>query len=397
MAPGEPRVRFAHSDALEGLRGFAVALVFAVHFCGAFALFAYGINFDTVTDPRSLGPVPLVLYWGFYSHHGVQIFFALSGFVILRSFAPGASFPSYARFLGLRCLRIYPAFLVSVAAGIAYAVWLSGAEGMNVNRVAANLLFLNGVFSLGVAPYNYVTWSLFYEFVFYLSFPLLFVAARRSSDGGRIATPLLWLAFVASLALVSFHEWFFFLPFLLGASAGIQSDEALRRIASRCPPRALLAGYIAITTAAFLWIPLPRWTSSGLIWPATEPVFALALAVVVTLVIVSAAYGRGAMRGGLTFAPLVALGRISFSFFLLHALILHALFTAGHRFVEPTLRSFLGLLVVGFALSCACAWLLYRVAEKPYHDFRRRLSVRRTTMEARQKRLAPASASLGKE
>src|SRR5215468_8994213 len=103
MPDNRPRI-----DAVDGLRGWAVALVFAVHFSGAFELVHRGTNFDQVTDFFSLGPADRLLYWLFYSHYGVYLFFAISGFVITRAFAGSRHFSQYLTFLGHRLLRIYP-------------------------------------------------------------------------------------------------------------------------------------------------------------------------------------------------------------------------------------------------------------------------------------------------
>ena len=357
-------------DALDGLRGWAVALVFLVHFCGSFALYRRGVNFDAVGDPLALVPGNLLLYWLFYSHHGVQIFFAISGFVIAHSFADSRTLPDYLKFLGFRVLRIYPAFLVSLALAVALFAYFNGAASIRLTTLAQNLVFLNGAFALGIPGYNYVTWSLFYEFVFYLAFPLLYVLAVRCGSDPRRIAPLFWLGFLALLALASFGEWILFLPFFFGACAGLLRDATRSRIAARLPDVALIGAYVLTTTLATIGVPLARFGPGGLTWPATAPFYLGALAIVSTLVIIRVSEGAGFIFALLTSAPMLALGRISYSFFLVHAIVVQAAFGLTAQEEHGSLASAALLALICFAVSCALASVLYQIAEKPYYRFR---------------------------
>ncbi len=361
----------ARIEALDGLRGWAVALVFLVHFCGTYALERRGVNFDTVADTLSLAPGNALLYWLFYSHHGVQLFFAISGFVITRSFAGSRTLPDYLTFIGFRVLRIYPAFLLALVLALGLATYFNGAQSIRLITVVQNLLFLNGVFALGIPGYDYVTWSLFYEFAFYLVFPLLYLLAVRSGSNARWAAPALWVGFIVVLVLVSFKEWLLFLPFFCGAWAGLQSDATRDRIAARLPDALLIFAYLLTTTLASFLVPLPRFGSEGLTWPATAPVYIFALSIVGTLIIIRVSHSAGFLYILLTSAPMQALGRVSYSFFLVHALVIDAAFGLTAGSAGGSLGT-AALMAVGcFAASYALASLLYHVAEKPYYRIRR--------------------------
>ena len=130
-------------------------LVFCVHAAGnaAAVLLDTGVvrSSDTVTWSES------VLYWLHRSHHGVYLFFVLSGYLIGRMWWPQPRL-SYAAFAWRRTLRVYPAFLVAFAASLGFA-WASQTwQPPDLPRLAANLLFLNGWPALHVDAFNIVTW-----------------------------------------------------------------------------------------------------------------------------------------------------------------------------------------------------------------------------------------------
>ena len=162
---------------LDGLRGIAVILTYFVHYCGSYMATFRGANPNVVALAGWPGNFDKVLYWLFRSHHGVYIFFMLSGYLIAKvsldyDFA-------YLRFMRNRLVRIYPAFLLALGASIAlgFAVGLPLPSG---REFFFNLLFLNGFPPAHVAGIvsNNVTWSLFYEMVFYVVFPLVLVLGR---------------------------------------------------------------------------------------------------------------------------------------------------------------------------------------------------------------------------
>ncbi|HTS20520.1 MAG TPA: acyltransferase [Casimicrobiaceae bacterium] len=363
--PRGPRIH-----AIDGLRGWAVALVFAVHFSGSFTAVHRATNFDLVGDFFSLNLTDQLLYWLFYSHYGVYIFFVISGFVISRSFAGARTLGDYAVFLGHRVLRIYPAFLISLAAAVLLSIRGSGPAAFDLKRLLANLVFLNGAFTLNVAPYNGVTWSLFFEFVYYLVFPIVFLVAARTARPER-AAPAIGLALIVAVAALGYREWFLYLAFLAGTVAGLQPDGALRALAARCRDGWLLGAYVATTTAACLWLPLARYTPAGFDWRALFPVFVLVLSVVTALTIVRASYGTGFLHRALISAPFQMLGRISFSFFLIHTLVIGVVIEFTAPYFGGRLRSAAALAVLAFSSSCLLAALLYQIAEKPYYAFRR--------------------------
>jgi peptidoglycan/LPS O-acetylase OafA/YrhL len=356
--------------AIDGLRGAAIILVFLVHFSGAYASMFRGINFDLVADARQLGWGDLLFYWAFYSHYGVQLFFVVSGFVISRSWADAPNLAGYPGFMVRRIARIYPGVVVSLLLALLLSFCLSGTLQVDARTFAANLLFLNGLFSLHVAGYNAVTWSLFFEFMFYIFVPLFIVAGSWLGERRRGAIALFLLS-VAGLAVVGYPEWFFLLPFLFGSAAGLLRADELDRAASRLPDGILVAAYVMTTTAGMAFVPLPRSTSAGFVWAYENWLFVLCFGVVATLILVRAGYGNGFLRK-CCLAPLMqALGKVSFSFFLLHLLVIIAVLSLAKGRIDGSIRDALLYGALAFFVSYLAACVLYRLVEAPYFRLRR--------------------------
>jgi exopolysaccharide production protein ExoZ len=356
--------------AIDGLRGAAIILVFLVHFSGAYAMSFRGINFDLVSDVRQLGTGDALFYWAYYSHYGVQLFFVVSGFVISRSWADAQDLSRYPGFLLRRVARIYPGFLVSLTIAVLLGAYPSGTLQVEARTFVANLLFLNGLFSLGIPAYNVVTWSLFFEFIFYIFVPMFIVAGSRLGER-RLGAIALFLLSMAGLALVGYPEWFLLLPFLFGSAVGLLRAEELGQAASRLSDGILAAAYAVTTTAGMAFVSLPRSTSAGFLWTHQNWLFVLCFSVVATLILVRAGYGNGFLGRLCTARPLQALGKVSFSFFLLHYLVITGLLSAAKGGVDGSITEAVLFGALAFLASYLAACVLYRVAEEPYFRLRR--------------------------
>src|SRR5262249_57804279 len=108
--------------AIDGLRFYAAFAVFFVHMIGSIA-FDY---LHTPTEMWNRGTSVIwirCLYFLSDGHHGVDVFFIISGFLMGRIVMESRQF-SYGSFIWRRFLRIYPAFLASLFAATLLAVGL---------------------------------------------------------------------------------------------------------------------------------------------------------------------------------------------------------------------------------------------------------------------------------
>ncbi|MBB4428355.1 peptidoglycan/LPS O-acetylase OafA/YrhL [Bradyrhizobium sp. CIR48] len=306
-------------------------------------------------------PFDKVLYWLFHSHHGVYVFFLLSGFLIAK-IASGEGF-SYCRFVRNRMLRIYPAFLLALVLCLA-AGPLLGIPLPSLRDFVFNLLFLNGVPTLGVTGivFNNVSWSLFYEMVFYLSFPLVLTVGRLLRLPAIAATALAGVVFAYGPALAGMYFEFFVFLFA-GAIVGLLAPSGLRAVAVTFPDFVVVLLYCIATsmmTTGYLNTAQFVWLFAGL----------------GALLLCKAVDGEGWFARTLAWRPLAALGRISYSFYLLHSVALAALFALWWHLAIPALGDAVNVVylgIVGFAGAVGIGLVSFRLAEQFY--FRRRQAV----------------------
>jgi peptidoglycan/LPS O-acetylase OafA/YrhL len=161
---------------IDALRAFAALAVLVFHYE---SLLTAG-PLSQETDIQTL-----------YSHlglMGVELFFIISGFVILLTLDRNQS---VVRFIAGRVGRIYPAYLVSVIFTGLFFVSIGYAT---VAQVATNLTLLQGFFNVRdlINPY----WTLAYEIWFYALMSLV-VKAGLLNSVDRLA--LAWLALAFTL------------------------------------------------------------------------------------------------------------------------------------------------------------------------------------------------------
>jgi peptidoglycan/LPS O-acetylase OafA/YrhL len=125
-----------------------------------------------------------------YGYLGVDMFFTISGFVVLLS----AWGRRPREFVISRIVRLYPAYWVAVTITAIVAITLSrGLFKVTPAQYLANLTMLNAL--PGIANVDVVYWTLWAEIRFYL---LVFVLAWIGITRGRVVTALwLWLAATA--------------------------------------------------------------------------------------------------------------------------------------------------------------------------------------------------------
>ena len=162
---------------MEGLRGFAVLLVFFVHYHALFQPWLAGHSYSFAVS-EFVGTIGL---------SGVDLFFVLSGYLIygwtIRKYS------NYAKFIRRRIERIYPTFLCVFAVYLVLSALYPAESRIPSEPLRAgiylveNVLLLPGVFD--IHPVITVAWSLSYEFFFYLFIPLMVVGLRMRRWPGR--------------------------------------------------------------------------------------------------------------------------------------------------------------------------------------------------------------------
>lgn len=155
-------------------------------------LFHYAFR-GYAADDYSPMPYPLLAPFAKYGYLGVELFFMVSGFVILMTASSG----SLRKFFVSRVTRLYPAFWVSCTMTF-LAILTMGGERFHtgVSQYLVNMTLLSEF--VRVPSIDGVYWSLFVELKFYALVALVLVAGRIHH-----AQPLLfvWLLLALSQAI----------------------------------------------------------------------------------------------------------------------------------------------------------------------------------------------------
>jgi peptidoglycan/LPS O-acetylase OafA/YrhL len=166
---------------LDLLRFFAALAVVFFHY--SFRGYA--------ADNMSVMPYPLLAPFSKYGHLGFELFFMISGFVILMTAASG----SLRGFVVSRVVRLYPAFWACCTITFAVTIAIGAPRySASISQYLVNMTLLSGF--VGVPSIDGGYWSLFVEMQFYALVAVVLVI-------GRIHQAQLFLIFwlVASVAL----------------------------------------------------------------------------------------------------------------------------------------------------------------------------------------------------
>jgi peptidoglycan/LPS O-acetylase OafA/YrhL len=354
-------------DALEGLRGYAAFLVFLVHAFGLLFAKLYGADpqAHTLHGDTDLARIAVTLL--FRSHYGVDLFFVLSG--LLMADLALRRWPGTGRFLARRALRIYPAYLASLAICLAAATfWLR--RDTAFADVTGNVFLLQGFFELGIAAINPPSWSLTYEAAFYLAVPLLALAWRgRQAPFGAAFFATLAVAFAAivagAFALPGAWSRFlsYFALFLPGIAMGVLDADARARLAQRLP-----LAVVVVAWALFAASVKFEWLSNR------EAAYYALSAACGGMLVLKACDAEGWLARTLTRAVPRWVGHYSYSFFLIHYIVLHLFAAVLDAWCGPERGALYAVVLVcgGLALSLAAARGLYEIAERFYFSGRGR-------------------------
>jgi peptidoglycan/LPS O-acetylase OafA/YrhL len=369
LAPSVPIRSFGEIPGWNGLRGIAVLIVFVAHM-------------DVILPIPSLLVIPGATV-------SLDSFFVLSGFLITalllkeQSRRGGIGIgPFYRR----RALRLLPALYVVVLANALFAwathQWLH-TEWPSIFSV---LFYYSNYYSASAAGpltpklasgYQHL-WSLSFEEQFYFIWPWLTIAVL--SIRMRLRTVVIVL--LSLITIIAVHRFILFQDTHRWWSIFFRTDTRADSILwgalfahiwirGREPKRGLVvAGWLA---AAFLLACLPFATEEGpfIYWGGFVAIdFACAVLVLAIL------DGRWVGRHLFEWKPFVALGIVSYSFYLWHLPVFFAI-----RFFDPH-WNYVVRVVVALAATLTLTLLSWFLLERPLMEWSRRLEKKRNIKSA---------------
>ena len=348
-ASGRPLV-----SSIQVLRCIAATLVVLAHLPEPL----YDYNLDNIMPNMTFGVF------------GVDLFFVISGFIMVFATGPARGARPAGQFLLRRVIRIVPLYWIFTTIFVA-TTWHGlrhvGVSAHEIRHMVASYLFLpaHEPASGDIYPTYPLGWTLNYEMFFYVCFTASLLLPRRAG------VPVLAVALSSLVVLGAVLP----LPWPLSYWARSQILEFVfgMLIARACldgwrfPAKAAVPVVIAAIVAVPLYVPyIDDWDIlRGLAW-------GLPAAGVVASAVMTPLFRPGSVTRGLE-----ALGDASYSLYLVH----YAFFLTAGYLLRPALTRhwipaglYAAMLFLG---SFVCALLLYRLVELPMTRRLRRIATTR--------------------
>lgn len=350
----------------EGLRAWAVIMVFNVHFLGQYYQNHYFVGVDSFAER-----VFKFLHSG---HIGVDLFFVLSGFLIFSTL--NRNKPSFKSYISHRINRIMPAHVVVLLLLMFANIW--GGFFTNVwGGFFANILFLP-TFVSQLPAFNSVTWTLGWEWLFYI---LMFFFFHFRGDGKR--GMFIWMiGFSCLLFVVAFvtnqpFRWGelagnFIIPepgrfagFFVGVTVAYFTVNGENKVrANRSYVLLVPLAVVGVLISQVAWSVYVEQISDSF---ALRNLYYLAVSSCFGLIVsyLASNNSTGLLNLVLQSTFLRIIGQISFSFYLIHVVIALPLSFQ----IVGDVNSFSGMClhyVVAFLMTVFLASFLYYYFERPY-------------------------------
>ena len=335
---------------MEGLRGFAVFMVFLVHFVTLSEAWmpSQSISAKIAYDLHKIG------------NSGVDLFFVLSGYLIYGSLISREQ--NFFIYMKRRIQRIYPVFLVVLVIYLFLSL-VSPSDSKipspfffsGLNYVLNNVLLLPCMFS--VEPIIAVSWSLSYEIFYYLAIPLIIwlTGMRNWSTRERM---LFFLLLMVLIMVVASGNHTRLIMFISGIFL-FETDKHRLMI----PPRAWVCLLILIAGLAIMPV---RVTVSGGITMKAAVLF-----VCFYWLCFSCFCDKTSFLGkSFSWTPLRWLGNMSYSYYLIHGLTLKIVFKILALVLIPAKynsQTFFWLMMpIMFLITLPPATALFLLIERPF-------------------------------
>ena len=365
---------------LTGVRFVAAAWVMLYHFQPALA--ASGVLVPILHEFLRLGSV------------GVDLFFALSGFILTHTYltrlGSKVTWSGSLNFWWLRLARIYPVYFVmlNVAGLAALAQGIVTGEGrrdwMTVPSYLKQVLMIQ---EWGPDPsrgWNFPAWSLSMEWLAYLFFPLLVLVLWRVKDRLPPAalaiiaflclTPLLYIGFTRDNDPFLVQGWASTIRIATEFTAGSFTYLAVRRWQDSAGAKRSAHVLAWVLPILIVVIAVVMGNIPGLQWEGLPDEAPRGYVVIIPLLVLwlgALALSNGAPSRFLSTHTLVLGGFISYSLYLIH-IVWYGLWRAGMQVIGIDggpiyLLSTLFLIVSTVGL----AYLMWRVVEEPAREWMR--------------------------
>jgi peptidoglycan/LPS O-acetylase OafA/YrhL len=375
-------------ESLDSLRGLASLSVVFNHILLVLPVFFLALDHHKVDNWTAtlLTKTPLHIFWA--GHEAVLLFFVLSGFVLALPFLNSKN-GTYPKYLIKRFCRIYIPYIVSIGVAVILFYTINPSDIVELSAFFNNqwdhnvsiLSAISFIFLLGYDNFNIngSTWSLVHELRISIIFPLLMILVikfnwKKSLLFGIGASIFLW-AFTLLVAnvldiksvyilLTSFADTFYYASFfIIGATLAKYHKNVIaftKNLKLKVKIIALIAFVLLYNVE---WISLGfgdmKFSNSTIVLRTSTLLldFIIAGAIVILFSLV---LSLEKLKTILTSKPLIGLGKISYSLYLIHISVLLTMLHTLHAYLPLPL-----ILATVPVLSIIAAIVFYLFVEKP--------------------------------
>lgn len=351
---------------LDGLRGVAALIVVFLHVSSSFVGTA-GDRYSAVGGfiERYSGTVVGLLWSG---SAAVYLFFVLSGYALTRMLSGFRG--TYLGYAVRRIVRLWAPYVVSVGVGIAFILvtpdavgwqsdWYKSLRSSHVDpwNVFAHIAMVG---EFNVNSINFVVWSLVHEMRLSLIFPIIYIGLVSGKRdwvlGASVALALGCLALMKHFGIGSAKYSFiasgvYQLFFVIGGYISVREDQ------------------LKVVYRKFHWSLKIALFSLGIFSFSGGLGLLILSGLVGGTIIVLFAVCSELFEKVLSIGPIQFLGKISYSFYLYHGIILIAFVNATAPYLSLYVQS-----VFVVAASIVVAVLSERYVEAPSNQLGRRLA-----------------------
>lgn len=310
---------------LDVLRGFAALNVLLYHYT-----FRYFEIFKVDERPR--------VEW-FFGHHGVELFFMISGFVI---FLTLQNIKDTKEFILKRFIRLYPTYWICLLITLLFSIFYNVSRGGDFTfiEILMNFTMIQGIFE--IPNIDGVYWSLLPELFFYALMAFLYSTKLLKNIRVIAVIWLFWMILNKS-GFFPYGEFFLNLKYGMFFIAGIIFYNIKFKSAN-------LIDYVIILMCLFTAFYVNGLSYNIVVYTIWFLVFFL--------------FVKGKLKL-FNWKPLLFLGSISYPLYLLHQNIGYALISYFYLFIP----NYFILSITVSAFMFLLSWVVMKFLEKPLSLF----------------------------
>lgn len=375
-------------ESLDSLRGLASLAVVIHHTLLVLPLFFLANDHNKIDNilVNVLSNTPLHMIWG--GHEAVMLFFILSGFVLALPFLGNRSSP-YPQYVIKRICRIYIPYIVSMGISILLFTMINTSDINNLsdffeyqwNHPVSFLSIISYLFMLDYDNFNIngVTWSLIHEMRISLIFPFIMILIirfnwKRSLVLGISLSLILWTIFLSLAKFINIDSFGFLLKsiaetcyytafFIIGAVFAKYRLIIINKVKSYAITSKILFFISFILLYNFEWISFGFGSfkvSENLIVSSIAQLIIDYFIVVSVLLLFALVLSSSRLQFLLSKKPLIFLGRVSYSLYLVHSIVILTMIHLLHQLLPISL-----ILMLIPVVSLLAAVPYYYYVEKP--------------------------------